>query len=112
MTKTGKHQRFLSLMKMSGCESNMARFSEKYGIPYRTIVDWRMGTSWASEYLLDFLETTIRVENGMPYMYGIVDLFEGEKIIHKTTVRGNAQKRLSSLNAGGEGRYKLIITRG
>lgn len=51
---------FKELREQSGM--NMKRFSEYFGIPYRTIQNWEAGVNKCPEYLLDLIGYKLKNE--------------------------------------------------
>lgn len=52
---------FVSILDKSGMK--MTEFSQYFGIPYRTVQDWKSGSRKCPDYLLDLLEYKLIKEN-------------------------------------------------
>lgn len=46
----------------AGTGMNRRQFADYFGIPYRTVQDWELGTRQMPEYLLRLMEYKIRME--------------------------------------------------
>lgn len=51
---------FKTLFEQSGM--NMKQFSDYFGIPYRTVQDWKSGARKCPDYLLNLMEYKIEKE--------------------------------------------------
>ena len=100
--------RATAIRKMSGL--NRRAFCDKYGIAYRTYEYWERGFTKCPEWILDALETVIRIEQQMPHVYRILDLQDGERVVYKSTMATMAQKTIAEYEAASPGRYKLILS--
>lgn len=51
---------FKELRERSGM--NMTKFAEYFGIPYRTVQNWELGSRKCPDYLLELMEYKLRNE--------------------------------------------------
>lgn len=60
---------FKELLEKS--KMNLKQFSEYFGIPYRTVQDWKLGARKCPDYLLNLMRYKLENENRIsPHLFG------------------------------------------
>lgn len=80
---------FIDILNSSGMK--MTEFSEYFGIPYRTVQDWKAGKRKCPEYLLDLMNYKLKKEKIIKikeeeHMFNTIRLLRGSRNI---TVKGD-----------------------